>query len=404
MNIIIASHRDIENIHGFMDWFVGEHARSRGQPAALVDIDGMGCAFSRVLTEGERSEITRYLRAHADAHKQHTLIGSFSVPLSEISGVCIDEVRTAAREIEHEHHPTMGCLRAMVVLGFGARRDAAEKKRKQLGPRIFGVEVLEKDRQCLLVGQLLIPLDQRLGSVAEIQQYLEAARKEIGDVELDSPPMFVAELDMNFYDQAAAAESCRARLRAAGLAAEVVGLVGKSALWKVIRWQEHWMARTGRVEELMRPGVLSQAGFLGAEDRLDEVLKEDARTLATLGITAADVADRIRKIVDVAIRQSRNGRDDGSYTIGKFRVRLEQWGGFQECPWLCEDEPAWASIDFVIENRKTGAKLSGPGLIVHLIAKHDFFEGPGCPYRVDPRQAAAVLELPLGWWDRLWRR
>lgn len=36
-----------------------------------------------------------------------------------------------------------------------------------------------------------------------------------------------------------------------------------------------------------------------------------------------------------------------------------------------------------------------PGLIVHLVRDHHFFEGKGTPYRLEPTTAARVLELPI---------
>ncbi len=47
----------------------------------------------------------------------------------------------------------------------------------------------------------------------------------------------------------------------------------------------------------------------------------------------------------------------------------------------------------MIDNRRTGKPLDGPGLIVHLIAEHGFFEGRESPYRVDPRAAIDVQEM-----------
>lgn len=37
--------------------------------------------------------------------------------------------------------------------------------------------------------------------------------------------------------------------------------------------------------------------------------------------------------------------------------------------------------------------ITGPGLIVHLIRAHQFFEGSESPYRVEPRKAIRVLAL-----------
>jgi len=403
---MFESPSDIENLPGFMDWLLGEPEASRGEPAAVVEVHGIGCTFSRPVTEEERAAILGFLRNHAEGHKEFRLTGALLSPLAEISGARIDEIRSAVSVIvragDHDGHwPDM---QSTVALAFGARRDAAEKKNAKLGSFVYGGQILESDGDCMLVGNLQIPLDQGLGTAAEIQRYIEGARKEIGAVELDVPPVYRAEVSM-LFDTRAAAEALRPRFDAAGLTTEIVERVGKSVFYDVVRWQERWLVQTGRVERLMRPGVLSAAGFLGETERLEDVLKEDARNLSAMGITAAEVAGRLRVIVGEAIRRSREAASEkDTYVIGRFRVRLTQWHGYQECPWLCEPEPAWASIDFRIEDRRSGAKLGGPGLIVHLIAEHGFFEGKDSPYRVDPRQAAEVLGLPESWWDRLWRR
>jgi hypothetical protein len=39
-----------------------------------------------------------------------------------------------------------------------------------------------------------------------------------------------------------------------------------------------------------------------------------------------------------------------------------------------------------VTNRKTRAEIRGPGLVVHLIRDHHFFEGLLSPSRVDPAQ------------------
>jgi hypothetical protein len=52
-----------------------------------------------------------------------------------------------------------------------------------------------------------------------------------------------------------------------------------------------------------------------------------------------------------------------------------------------------ASIDWDIQNTRSRVRLSGPGLIVHLIDVHTFFEGLQSPYRVAPRALAELLEL-----------
>lgn len=78
----------------------------------------------------------------------------------------------------------------------------------------------------------------------------------------------------------------------------------------------------------------------------------------------------------------------------KYQVFTMGYRGLQECPWGCEYE-RWSSFDFLILNRETGEYITGPGLIVHLIREHQFFEGKESPYRVDPTQLARVLQLEV---------
>lgn len=66
------------------------------------------------------------------------------------------------------------------------------------------------------------------------------------------------------------------------------------------------------------------------------------------------------------------------------------WCGYQTCPWDCSS-CLWSDLDFRIENERVGGVLKGPGLIVHLIREHQFFEGSESPYRVDPMRLVQVL-------------
>jgi hypothetical protein len=84
----------------------------------------------------------------------------------------------------------------------------------------------------------------------------------------------------------------------------------------------------------------------------------------------------------------------------KYRVWWMASLGCQECPFedasgsLCEDDSLGHS-DFVVRNINVERELRFPGLAIHLIRDHHFFEG-AVSYRVDPAQAAAVLELSRG--------
>jgi len=159
-------------------------------------------------------------------------------------------------------------------------------------------------------------------------------------------------------------------------------------------------AKSVTLEELearMRPGNFSQAGFLGPEESLRQVLELDARTLEELGVTGDSLGSSLGQLLESAITSTRT-----QTRVGRFRIRLQRYKGPQICPFAPEphENPCpgkgdrrFASIDWSISNSRNDVQLSGPGLIVHLISAHGFFEGIQSPYRIPPCKLAELLEL-----------
>lgn len=180
------------------------------------------------------------------------------------------------------------------------------------------------------------------------------------------------------------------------------------------------------LENRMRPGAYSVEGFLGANESLEEILRQDELTLRNTGLTYESLAKEVEKVVGDALKQKHQmlsgnlqelrERDNtsipwhesstipifsienlpstkiGFLVDNKFQVFFIQWRGFQDCPWNCK-QPEWGSFDFLLLNRQTGEYIIAPGLIVHLIREHHFFEGRESPYRVEPFNLAQVLGL-----------
>jgi hypothetical protein len=155
------------------------------------------------------------------------------------------------------------------------------------------------------------------------------------------------------------------------------------------------------LESRMRPGVLSQGGFLGENERLANVLAEDSQTLAELGVDYEELAEKLGALI-----QSGKSASHHTARIDHFEVRVTSYSGFQMCPWSPDIHRSqctagggvqFSSLDWCIRNVHSGQEMCGPGLIVHLIRDHHFFEGFGSPYRVDPRELARLLEVgPFG--------
>jgi hypothetical protein len=147
----------------------------------------------------------------------------------------------------------------------------------------------------------------------------------------------------------------------------------------------------------MRPGVLSQGGFLGANERLADVLAVDSETLAELGVSYADLAEKLGVLIQRGVSAA-----DHTAHVDHFAITIRSYSGFQICPWSADIHRSqctagggvqFSSLDWCIRNTRTGQEMCGPGLIVHLIRDHHFFEGLESPYRVDPRELVHLLEV-----------
>jgi|GEM_PF-2048463 len=209
-----------------------------------------------------------------------------------------------------------------------------------------------------------------------------------------------------------------------------------------------------RIEERMRPEALSESGFLSPQESLIDVIESDERTLDRLGITPKQIGDRLESLIQQAFRireLDSRGRVRKSWlshftslvlqiyrvfimltltTIfkvdliyrtaslryiltrlvippkrdvlveGKFLVSSVSYCGWQDCPFEnSQGEPCqeiiYSTTDFSIKNTINQQSIDFPGLAIHLIRDHHFFEG-SVKYRVDPEKAIGVLGIKPG--------
>lgn len=171
------------------------------------------------------------------------------------------------------------------------------------------------------------------------------------------------------------------------------------------------------IEARLRPGVSSFSGFLGPEDRLAEVVWEDANRLHDRGVDRRVLAERLEEVLDQAskkqvelVRSSPGAPWSDSFGVGRpggrpievtvsaaSPVALEVW----RSGWLgSQSNPFHTGVvestnsDFIIANKSLGPdqRLRGSALAIPLIRRFCFFEGQ-VPYRIEPVLAARVLGL-----------
>jgi hypothetical protein len=152
------------------------------------------------------------------------------------------------------------------------------------------------------------------------------------------------------------------------------------------------------LEARLRPGGFSQQGFLGPRERLVDVVAQDGARLARRGVTYDEVASRLEGFIE----RGEQNRERWVRVEHDARVYVVVYKGYQLCPWSVEPDDGqctaggrvrFASTDWRIRHERSGRELRGPGLLVHLIRSHHFFEGIESPYRVDPDALCELLGL-----------
>jgi hypothetical protein len=143
---------------------------------------------------------------------------------------------------------------------------------------------------------------------------------------------------------------------------------------------------TQKLEEILRSPAFSAAGFMGSDMRsLAEIIDSDMADLAKLNYTPQQVAQRMQQITDKAKEALGNWTkidDTHSAMITEVKGRIP-------CPWPHAGN--FAKRVTTLLDTKTSRRVLWSDLNVHLIAEHNFFEGRGSDFRVEPKQIVEIL-------------
>lgn len=145
-----------------------------------------------------------------------------------------------------------------------------------------------------------------------------------------------------------------------------------------------------------RVGKLSEVGFLQNDQKLKKVIKDDKRFLKSNNLIFHDVAQCLEIIHYKCVEMDRNSPNEDYETKNWHKVDtnisvaydLIQTMGSQVCPFLkngksCSDTGKM----FTIRNDITNDEIRLNYLIIHMIKRHHFCEGPDTPYRFDIEKA-----------------
>jgi hypothetical protein len=145
----------------------------------------------------------------------------------------------------------------------------------------------------------------------------------------------------------------------------------------------------------MRPGAMSDAGFLGKDEKLLEVLVADnAYVVDKLGLTHQQIALHLLVLARIGDMRDLVPRDQSGVEVRyygrRFRVTIAAFRGYQDSPFRDDTR---TDREATVKNLDNGKSLRYSVLVPKMIERYGFYEGNGTKFRVDPKQVVEVLDF-----------
>jgi hypothetical protein len=139
-------------------------------------------------------------------------------------------------------------------------------------------------------------------------------------------------------------------------------------------------------ENLLHSANVMAYGIMGTDKRpVSEIIQADTDELNRSGVAAAKLAARMNEITDRAITALGNWiKIDDTHQAKIFEVK-----GIVPCPW--SDSAGFAKRITYVQNTATKTSVKWTDLNIHLIEQHNFFEGKGSVYRVEPGELIKAI-------------
>ena len=143
-------------------------------------------------------------------------------------------------------------------------------------------------------------------------------------------------------------------------------------------------------QEQMQPGVITQAGMLGNDERnLIDIIEYDDAVVKRLGLTHKKIAAKL-----IAIREKGKAQLGLASMISeKLEARVNCARGTLPCPF--HHKGLMQKTYVVIKNVESGKEITFTDLNIHMIEEHGFYEGYGSPYRLDPELLVRELDIKI---------
>jgi hypothetical protein len=138
----------------------------------------------------------------------------------------------------------------------------------------------------------------------------------------------------------------------------------------------------------LKPSKFSSTGFLGTDTRpIDEIISEDRRTLEKAGIVKDKLVTRLKEIYSKA-----KGAFGAAVPIAPG-ITAKFYESMGRIPSPFSGDGVFEKGETVVTNNKTGEQAIITSLGINLIEKHDFYQGKGSRYRIEPGKVCEIIGL-----------
>ncbi len=135
--------------------------------------------------------------------------------------------------------------------------------------------------------------------------------------------------------------------------------------------------------ERMAAGVLTSAGFLGADARpLSDIIQADEEQFRALGLDFDAAADALESLA----RRGAEGLGEPITIDGRWVVKSDEARGKLPCPYA---DGIFHKNSVTVE--RGGDRVIYSDLSVHLLRVHHFCQGLGSPFRLEPSVLKSIL-------------
>ena len=142
-----------------------------------------------------------------------------------------------------------------------------------------------------------------------------------------------------------------------------------------------------KLRDRLKPSIFSGGGFLGDDQReLEEIINDDLKKIEEHNIKKTELVELLKK----AYEKVKQGYGQ------KVKLTDRLMGEFFEAkgriPSPFRGDGVFEKGEARIHDKNTGKEIILTALSINLIEKHDFFQGKGSRYRLDPVETYNILK------------